>query len=152
MDNLLEHVTRPKHLLEQVKLLLNGKGVVIIKVPNDFSALQKYFFEHGIISKPHWVDSLDHISYFNKDGLINLCKAAGFKCVDFLSDQLIEFSALNPNTNYFENKGVGKSCHFARIAQENYLHGISPMKTIEMYRILGDMGVGRQIIGIFKKT
>ncbi len=151
MDNLFEHVVDPKLLLDQISLILNENGIVVIKVPNDFSVLQEYFYDNSIISKPYWVAPLDHISYFNKDGLINICKAAGFECVDFLGDQLIEFSALNPNTNYFENKSVGKSCHFARVAQENILHEISPVKTIELYRVLGDMGLGREIIGLFRK-
>ena len=151
MDNVLEHVTAPKELLELVYKVLTKNGIIIIKVPNDFSVLQHYFIENKIASKPHWVAPLDHISYFNKEGLINLSNAVGFKCIDFLSDQMIEFSALNPNTNYFENKNVGKSCHFARVAQENIFHKISPQKTIEMYRILGSMGLGWEIIGIFAK-
>jgi 2-polyprenyl-3-methyl-5-hydroxy-6-metoxy-1,4-benzoquinol methylase len=151
MDNLLEHVTNPKCLMESVYKLLKENGIVIIKVPNDFSVLQKYLWDHGIIKKVHWVAPLDHISYFNKDGLVNLCKSVGLDCLDILGDQLIEFSALNPNTNYFENKAVGKSCHFARIAQENIFHNISPSKTIELFRIFGEMGLGREIIGVFGK-
>jgi len=151
MDNLLEHVTDPKRLLEQVYKLLKENGIVIIKVPNDFNVLQKYFWEHGIIKKAHWVAPLDHISYFNKNGLMNLCKSVGLNCLDILSDQLVEFSALNPNTNYFENKNVGKSCHFARVVQENIFHNISPQKTIELFRVFGEMGLGRVIIGVFKK-
>ena len=152
MDNILEHVIDPKTLLHQVHTLLKDNSIVIIKVPNDFSYLQKYFWEHNIIKKTHWVAPLGHISYFNKEGLISICNVAGLECVDFLSDQLIEFFALNPNTNYYENKNVGKSCHFARVAQENIFHGISPEKTIALYRALGDMGLGRQIIGVFKKA
>ena len=151
MDNVLEHVVDPKYLLENVCTLLNDGGIVVIEVPNDFSYLQEYFWNHGIIKKDYWVVPLDHISYFNKVGLINLCKDVGLNCVDYLSDILIEFSALNPNTNYFENKSVGKSCHFARIAQEHIFHSISPKKTIELYRILGEMELGRSIIGIFQK-
>jgi len=39
----------------------------------------------------------------------------------------------------------------ARVAQENIFHLISPQKTIELYRVLGAMGLGREIIGVFKK-
>jgi len=151
MDNVLEHVTDPKSLLQQAHSLLKDGGLVIIKVPNDFSYLQEYFYKHGLIKKAHWIAPLDHISYFNKEGLLGLCKAAGLECIDFFTDQLVEFFALNPNTNYFENKGVGKSCHLARVAQENIFHSISPEKTIALYRVLGDMGLGREIIGVFKK-
>jgi L-fucose mutarotase/ribose pyranase (RbsD/FucU family) len=30
-------------------------------------------------------------------------------------------------------------------------HEISPEKSLELFRILGDMGFGREIIGVFKK-
>jgi 2-polyprenyl-3-methyl-5-hydroxy-6-metoxy-1,4-benzoquinol methylase len=151
MDNVMEHVTKPKALLQRVRGLLKDNGIAIIKVPNDFSYLQKYFFEHGIAKKTSWVAPPDHLQYFNKEGLINICNDVGLKCVDFLSDQLIELFAFNPNTNYFENKSVGKSCHMSRVAFENIFHDISPEKTIELYRVLGSMGIGRGIIGIFKK-
>ena len=152
MDNLLEHVADPKSLLQMAYRLLTHKGIVVIKVPNDFSFLQEYFYKHGIVNNPQWVAPLDHISYFNKIGLVNICNAAGLECIDLLSDSLVELSALNPNTNYFVNRSVGKSCHLAMIAQENIFHTISPSDTIMLYRVLGEMGIGRQIIGVFKKT
>lgn len=151
MDNILEHVTDPLFLLKQVCLLLKANGIVVIKVPNEFSVLHRYFLENEIVAKPRWVVPLDHISYFNKDGLINICQDVGLKNLDILGNYMTEFFVLNPNTNYYENTSVGKSCHLARVAQENIFHTISPQKTIELYRILGDMGLGREIIGIFKK-
>lgn len=151
MDNLLEHVIDPKLLLEQIYQLLNENGLLIIKVPNDYSMLHQYFIEKQIVTKPHWVCPLDHISYFNKEGLIKICNVTGFINVDILGNYMTEFFILNPNTNYMENKSAGKSCHFARVAQENIFHKISPEKTIELYRILGNMGLGREIIGVFKK-
>jgi 2-polyprenyl-3-methyl-5-hydroxy-6-metoxy-1,4-benzoquinol methylase len=152
MDNILEHVTDPIFLLEQVYKLMTENGVSIIKVPNDFSLLQKFFYKNGIVTKPHWVASLDHISYFNKEGLINICNEAKLKNVDIIGNYLTEFFVLNPNTNYYRNPSVGKSCHFARVAQENIFHSISPEKTIELCRTLGSMGLGREIIGVFKKS
>ena len=151
LDNVLEHVPDPKRLLEQIYKLVTEGGIVIIKVPNDFSVLHKYLIENGIVSKPHWVATLDHISYFNRDGLIKICDAAGLTNVDLLGNYMTEFFILNPNTNYLENPSAGKSCHLARVAQENIFHSISPDKTIELYRLLGKMGLGREIIGVFKK-
>jgi 2-polyprenyl-3-methyl-5-hydroxy-6-metoxy-1,4-benzoquinol methylase len=151
MDNVLEHVINPKFLLEQIYILLNDDGIVIIKVPNDFSLLQQHFIEKHIVIKPHWVAPLDHISYFNRAGLIKICDTVGFENIDILGNYMTEFFILNPNTNYLENESVGKSCHLARVAQENIFHEISPELTIELYRTLGKMGLGREIIGVFKK-
>ena len=34
---------------------------------------------------------------------------------------------------------------------ENMFHDISLERTVEIYRMLGDMGFGREIVGVFKK-
>ncbi len=151
LDNVLEHVTNPGLLLARVARLMDENSILFIDVPNDFSILQQYFFDQKIISKPHWVSPLEHISYFNKDGLINLCSSVGLGKIDLLGNFMTEFFILNPTTNYMENPAVGKLCHLARVAQENLLHGISPQKAIDLYRALGEMGLGREIIGVFKK-
>lgn len=151
MDCVLEHITDPAKLLKLVNRLMRKGSIAIIKVPNDFSVLQQYFINNGIFSKPHWVAPLDHISYFNSEGLINICAAYGFRNLEILGNYMTEFFALNPNTNYFENPEVGKSCHLARVALENLLHSISPEKTLALYRTLGEMGLGREIIGVFTK-
>lgn len=151
MDCVLEHVTDPLELLRKVYKLLANDGVIVVTVPNDFSVLQKYFYDNKIITKPYWVESPDHISYFNNDGLKNICNDAGLYCVDLLSGYMNEFFLFNPLTNYVEDKSTGKSCHFARVKQEILFQNISPVKTIAMYRAMGDMGLGRVLIGVFKK-
>ena len=64
---------------------------------------------------------------------------------------LTELMVFNTNTNYYENHEVGKSCHLARVEMENFFHLISPAKSRALYKVLGDMGLGREIIGIYKK-
>jgi len=152
LDSVLEHVVDPRILLEKLCNIININGIIIVTVPNDFSILQQYLFNNKVIKKPHWVAPLDHISYFNKEGLINLCNCTGLSCIDFLGNHLIEFYAFHQKTNYFEDKSVGKECYFAIIEQEKILNQISPQQTLEFYRILGKMGVGRVIMGLFKKT
>lgn len=75
----------------------------------------------------------------------------GYRCVDFVGDSFIDFNLLNENTNYYENKSVGKSCYRAKVELENMMHEKSVEDTIEVYRLLGKMGYGREIIGIFKR-
>lgn len=123
--NVLEHVINPRDLLCLAHRLLNKDGILIIKVPNDFSYMQKYFWEQKIIDTPNWIAPMDHISYFNKEGLINICLNVELNCVDFLCERFVEFFALNPYTNYFKNKNVGKSCYMATIAQENIFQKLS---------------------------
>jgi 2-polyprenyl-3-methyl-5-hydroxy-6-metoxy-1,4-benzoquinol methylase len=151
MGNVLEHVTSPPALLALAARLLDRGSIALICVPNDFNALQRYYFDNKIITAAHWIAPLDHLHYFNRDGLINVCEAAGLTCVDIIGDGLVELFALNPMTNYYENKGAGKDCHKAAVLQENLFNDISMEKTLTLYRALGDMGLGRQIVGVFLK-
>lgn len=151
LDNVLEHVLEPLELLDRLRGLVRPAGVLIIEVPNDCSALQQHLLEHGHISRPFWVAVPDHISYFNREGLLALCQAAGWEGRDLVGDFPIDFNLLNPATNYVEDRSAGKACHQTRVAVENLLHEISPEKTNELYRLLAGLGLGRQIIGFFQE-
>ncbi|MEK7097420.1 MAG: class I SAM-dependent methyltransferase, partial [Patescibacteria group bacterium] len=95
-----------------------------------------------------WVTP-DHLSYFNKEGLINLVKAAGWKNKFVMGDNPIDFNLLNENTNYAKDKSKGKSCHKARIEIDNLMDSISVEKAVDYYRALGQLGLGREIVALF---
>jgi 2-polyprenyl-3-methyl-5-hydroxy-6-metoxy-1,4-benzoquinol methylase len=150
LDNVLEHVDSPLSLLKKIQLLIHEEGILIIEVPNDFSVIQNYALTKKYISRPFWVVYPDHLSYFNKEGLIALCQDAGFSCEKIMGDYPIDFNILNKNTNYIENKQVGKSCHQSRVEIENLIHEISVEKANQFFTALGAMGLGRSIIGFFR--
>ena len=152
IQNVLEHVLDPLQLLKCAKMLLSDNGVVILQVPNDFSTLQKYLLKQLHIDKEFWVTYPDHISYFNKEGLKNLCVEAGLSMIKILSDFPIDFNLMNIDTNYVMDKSKGKNCHISRVLIENMLNDISPERTNIIYEQLGEMGLGREIIGLFKKS
>lgn len=149
LDNVLEHIIDPYQLLDECRKLVTEHGIMVIEVPNDFSIVQKYLSENKYISRPFWVAEPEHISYFNREGLISICQEAGWKCLYTMGDFPIEFNLFNKNTNYEEDESKGKSCHLTRVVIENLLHSISVEKTNELYSILSMMGLGRQIIGYF---
>lgn len=151
IQNVLEHVLEPLKLLRLTQSLLTEQGFVIIQVPNDFSCLQEYLEEQKWIDRKFWITYPDHISYFNKDGLRALCGEAGLNMEKILGDYPIDFNLLNPDTNYVMDKTKGKNCHLARVFVENMMHQISPERTNYIYEQLGEMGLGREIIGIFSK-
>lgn len=151
LDNVLEHLLDPLETLKYCSNLLEDDGVLIIEVPNDFSPIQKNLFDENYISKNFWVLSPDHISYFNKMGLASLCREAGFSEKFVIGDYPIDFNLFNPNTNYIDDSTKGKSCHKERVSIENFLQDISLEKTINLYSALGDLGLGRQLIGFFQK-
>lgn len=151
LTNVLEHVINPEILIESFKNLLNNDGVLLIQVPNDFSLVQTILLERKYISKPFWIALPDHLSYFSKDGLVNLLSSKGFIAKHITSDFPIDFNLFNPETNYVENKKLGRNVHLSRVAIENMFHDISVEKTNKLYETLASMGLGREIIGFFKK-
>lgn len=74
----------------------------------------------------------------------------GYDCIDFYGESFIDFNLINPRTNYYENPECGKDDYKARIQLETMLHNISVKKSLEVYKLLADMGFGREIIGVFK--
>lgn len=149
LDNVLEHVINPRGLLEDCKKLAHENTCLIIEVPNDFSILQNYLIENNIINNKFWITLPDHLSFFNKEGLNNICKDSGWKNFLSIADYPIDLHLLNENTNYSIDKSKGKSCHLSRVTTDNLLHSISTEKTVALYKAYADLGMGRQIIGFF---
>lgn len=152
IDNVLEHVVDPLELLLKCKKLLKRDGMVVIEVPNDFSIIQNHLLEHDHIDHNFWVVIPEHLSYFNKDGLINLLESANFKHYRTLGDYPIDVNLFNENTNYVMDKTVGKSVHNARVKIENLLHEQSIIKTNNLYEAMADIGIGRSLISFFKTS
>lgn len=151
LDNVLEHVLDPLKLLTDCYSLTSGNGLLLIEVPNDFSKLQLELKKQRVIKRDFWVKVPDHISYFNKEGLINICRKAGWNNEKIVADFPIDFNLFNPDTNYILDKKKGNGVHLQRIKADNLMHQISVEKTNKYYEALADLGLGRQITAIFKK-
>lgn len=149
LDNVLEHVVDPLDLLYKCKNIMKPDGILMVEVPNDFSVLQKYLLENGHIDNEYWVAYPDHLSYFNKEGLIELAKEANLNPVFFMGDFPIDLYLLNPNTNYNRDKTKGKSCYLSRLRFENLANSVSVEGTINLYKALMDLGFGRALTGFF---
>ena len=151
LDNVLEHVLKPFELLANLNKIISDDGVLVVEVPNDFSLLQKYLMENNYIDREFWVSPLEHLSYFNKNGIINLANDTGWKTHKIISDYPIELDLLSLNSNYVNNPSVGKASHRKRVKFENFIHSVSVEKTNQFYESLIDLGLGRNIIGFFSK-
>lgn len=151
LDNVLEHVIDPFELLKSLNSIISDNGILIVEVPNDFSLFQQYLLDNNHIDKEFWVSPPDHLSYFNKDGLIELASAVGWKVNKIISDFPIDLDLLSLNSNYVKNSSVGKASHRKRIEFENFIHSTSIEKTNQFYESLLDLGLGRNITGFFSK-
>lgn len=145
LDNVLEHVIDPVGLLNDLRELLADRGILRIQVPNDFSSLQEELLRLGKITEYYWVSPPDHLSYFNTESLRNLLIALNYKIITVTGDYPIELFLFSENTNYIKNREVGKSCHESRVLTENFLYQTNFEKTLKLYELLAEMGLGRVI-------
>lgn len=150
LDNILEHLLNPLQCLKTLTKMVASGGFLMVEVPNEFSPLQQTLLQSGCIEKPFWVVSPDHISYFNPEGLKNLCQAAGFQQVALLADYPIDLALFNEATNYVSDRNIGRSVHQARMKAENLIHDISLDKAVNFYAALAELGLGRNLLGIYK--
>ncbi|HJC23164.1 MAG TPA: class I SAM-dependent methyltransferase [Candidatus Eisenbergiella merdavium] len=152
MDRILDMVLEPERCLRMVRELMTGHSILVIKVANNYSHLQQTFMKCGELQEEYWLDDPDHTGYFNREGLICLLEKQGFTLLDFYGDTFVDFQLVNPYSNYYERPETGKAAHRTAVRLENLFHTLSVKETIELYRILGNMGFGREIVGVFRKS
>ncbi|WP_210515925.1 class I SAM-dependent methyltransferase [Hymenobacter terricola] len=151
LDNVLEHVLEPADLLRLCRTLIKPDGVLVVDVPNDFSALQQHLLASGQIDRPFWVVLPDHLSYFNQPGLRNLAAATGWHVAKIIGDQPIDLNLLNPATNYVMDRTAGKGAHQTRLAQDNFLLRTAPLPAVAAYyEALAGVGLGRSIVAFLQ--
>ena len=153
LDHLLEHVMKPEKLIQKITMISNPGTCLIISVPNDFSETQIKLWEDGYIDTPFWVTTSyppEHLSYFRKESLEKLLSEHGWKMEFIMSSFPIDFNLFNENTNYVKNRKLGKSCHSAAMEIEELLYTMVGVGGgVELYKKLGEYGVGRNITAFF---
>ncbi|MGV6861920.1 MAG: class I SAM-dependent methyltransferase [Putridiphycobacter sp.] len=150
LGHVFEHLLDPILMLNKIKKIISPKGILVINVPNDFSKFQEYLFKNNKVSRQYWISIPDHISYFNRKSLKNFLLANDYDELKAISDFSIDLNLLNTNTNYIDNKDVGKSCYFQKIEFENFLHETNPISQIvEFYSKQIDLGMGRSFTGFY---
>lgn len=150
-DRALDMVPDAGASVEAIKKIMTDESILVIKVANNYSYLQQMLMQSGELTQEYWLDDPGHTGYFNREGMVNLLADHGFQCIDFYADTFVDFNLLNPLTNYYEHPEVGKAAHQMSVRIGNLLHEISMERTVAIYRMLADMGFGREITGIFRK-
>lgn len=152
MQNVLEHVRNPVDLMKALKYLVSPDGIAVITVPNDFSIIQKEALSRGHIDRPFWVAPPDHLSYFDRESLVNLASGTGWAVVDLLGDFPIDWYLYHPGSNYVADSSAGKNAHIARVQLE-LLFAEKPIEDVlEFRRSLAKLGSGRDITIFVKPT
>ncbi len=141
MTNVMEHMPNPVETLRICKNLLKDKGIIRIKVPNDFNELQLNVVEKLKVPK-YWVSIPDHVSYFDFKSLEKLLVHEGFRIINKTVDFPMELFLLM-GENYVNDNAIGRSCHEKRKKLELNLSDTLRRK---MYSAFAEVGVGRNII------
>ena len=152
LQNVLEHVINPIGLLNDLHNILSLDGVIILTVPNDFSIIQKEAIRRKHIDKEFWISAPDHLSYFEKNSLVKICKTTEFNVCDLLGDFPIDWYLYHQGSNYIKNKSVGKNAHNARIELECLPTKQNMDDVLNLWHSLGGgVGMGRDLTRILTK-
>lgn len=149
LDNVLEHVIDPVGLLHQMRELMSAESVARIEVPNDFSAFQELLVDKGLTNVT-WIHPLEHLSYFNSASLKRLLESAGFELLSLQADFPIEQFLVNPNSNYYKDRSLGRSAHETRMLCTSYLVERGAEHYIDYCEAAAKLDYGRQLIAYVK--
>jgi len=143
--NVIEHVREPVQLLQNIKKIMHQSSILVVVAPNDFSPLHDLLLREKKITRKFWLCYPDHLSYFNKESMSNLLLDLGFKIHSIVADNPVDLNLLNDNSNYIEDPSKGKNIHLFRVRSDNFLGSLDLDKLLQIYEILGSMGVGRDL-------
>jgi SAM-dependent methyltransferase len=146
MLNVLEHVADPVGVAVMCGELLQQDGLLIVRVPNDFTDIQEAA-RRKLGSEPWWIAFPDHINYFNVQTLANLYNGVGFEVIDILCDFPMEMFLLF-GEDYISNREIGPICHQKRVSFE-----LSIPKSLRqsLYRAFAQAGSGRNVLMVGRK-
>jgi len=144
--NVLEHMPDPISVVEACYQLLMPGGILVIRVPNDFTEIQAA--AHAKLGgRQWWVAYPDHINYFDVASLRRLYEAKGFQVVDAMCDFPMEMFLLFGD-DYTKNRDIGPLCHQKRV---NFELGIGADLRRRLYRAFAAAGIGRDVVMVGKK-
>lgn len=150
-DRVLDMVDDVDACLDVIKEVMHDQSILVIKTANNYSNLQRMLLERGEVKEEYWLDDPGHTGYFNREGMIARLQDNGFSCLDFYADTFVDFWLVNPFSNYYEKPETGGAGHKASVCLETLFHDVSLERTVDIYRMLGEMGFGREIVGVFAK-
>lgn len=93
LANILEHVRDPMAMISQCAALLKPGGVLMVRVPNDFSEIQEHA-RAAVGAEKWWVKLPDHLHYFSFDSLEALLVDHSFSLLERTADFPMELFLL----------------------------------------------------------
>lgn len=144
LDNVLEHVAEPSGFTQNLQRVMHKDSIVRITVPNDFSSFQQALVKANLTTET-WICPPQHLSYFNTENLNPFFESLGFKVLSMQVDFPIEQFLVNPHSNYWKDRSLGKGAHQARVFCTNYLADKDIEEYIRFCESAAKLGFGRDI-------
>lgn len=144
--NVLEHVSDPIGLLSEALPLVSKQGIVVVRVPNDFTDIQEAALKKLNVN-PWWITIPDHINYFNFQSLKMLFEDLGLETLVAQGDFPMEMFLLF-GENYLGNPEVGSICHSKR---KSFELSMPPNLRRDLYRCFAKSGIGRNCLLFAKR-
>jgi SAM-dependent methyltransferase len=150
LNNVLEHIPDPAHLIALAHGLLEAGGVICVNVPNDFSPLQIAGMT-AAGTNDWWVAPPHHLNYFDFDSLAGLLDRQGFVPTARTTSFPME-AFLMMGENYVGDDVLGRACHNRRKKFDLAFEAAGLGETRRaFYRALASAGIGREAVVIAVK-
>lgn len=150
LNNVLEHIPDPAHLITLAHGLLEPGGIICINVPNDFSPMQLAGMT-ATGAADWWVAPPHHLNYFDFESLTNLLDRLGFTSAARTTSFPME-AFLMMGENYIGDSGLGRACHNRRKKFDLAFEAAGLKATRRaFYRALAEAGLGREAVVIAVK-
>lgn len=139
--NVLEHIPQPHEVLTKLHRILKPMGIIIVRVPNDFSVLQMAA-HRWMDENKWWISDPDHQNYFDFITLERTLAFTGYEMIEKTGDFPMEFFLLMGD-EYIGNDEIGAQCHEKRISFDLSL---TTNVRRRLYEKLAEIGMGRNIL------
>jgi SAM-dependent methyltransferase len=150
LNNVLEHIPDPAHLIQLAHGLLEPGGLICINVPNDFSPLQIAAMG-AATTNDWWVAPPHHLNYFDFESLTALLARLGFAPKARTTSFPME-AFLMMGENYVGDPALGRACHNRRKKFDLAFETAGLKETRRaFYRALAEAGLGREAVVIAVK-
>jgi len=152
LKNVLEHVKSPKSLISKIKKKMTKNSILEIIVPNDSKnpIIDSYLSSNNIsFDQIKTFCPPEHLTYYSFDSLKKFMNDQGFNEICNLGDFPIEMFLLSTQTDYYK-KNFGSTAHEIRCKVFKIMMTIEQEKVLQLSESLGNMGLTRQIISLYK--
>lgn len=142
--NVLEHLRDPYKVLVDIKdFVLEDRGLLVVRVPNEFNKLQVIANEEYAL-KQWWVAAPQHINYFTVEHLEKLLVKAGYEVLFKESTFPLEMFILF-GEQYVGNAEMGRKVHEKRVMFEKIMKKHDNNYKRKMFRMFAENGMGRDV-------